>query len=227
MSSRILILGAAGRLGYAAAGAFRDAGWTVASQVRPGAAARAPPGHRNSSRSTRSTMPRSAEAAHGADVVLHALNPPYPDWSRHALPLAYSAITAAETGGRDAALSRQSLQLRLAAAAGDRRDDADAADLAQGATARGDRGAHGGGRRARRAGDHPARRRFLRRRARLMARPGDRQGDRQRPPHLSGTARSGARMGLSARSRSRLVRLAAMRDTARARSRRSAFPAMR
>jgi len=31
MSSRILILGAAGRIGSAAAGAFRKAGWTVAS----------------------------------------------------------------------------------------------------------------------------------------------------------------------------------------------------
>ncbi len=39
-------------------------------------------------------------------------------------------------GGRDAPLPRQSLQLRLAAAAGDRRDDADAADIAQGAVAR-------------------------------------------------------------------------------------------
>src|SRR5262249_56105358 len=38
-------------------------------------------------------------AARGADVVLHALNPSYADWSRLALPLAYSAITAAETTG--------------------------------------------------------------------------------------------------------------------------------
>ena len=35
----------------------------------------------------------------GADVVLHALNPTLTDWSRQALPLAYSAITAAETAG--------------------------------------------------------------------------------------------------------------------------------
>src|SRR5215471_17772207 len=73
MNARVLVLGAAGRLGHAAARAFRDAGWSVASLVRPGSAAR------------------------GADVVLHALNPSYADWSRLALPLAYSAITAAET----------------------------------------------------------------------------------------------------------------------------------
>jgi nucleoside-diphosphate-sugar epimerase len=40
-----------------------------------------------------------AEAARGADVVLHALNPAYTEWSRHALPLAYSAIAAAESAG--------------------------------------------------------------------------------------------------------------------------------
>src|SRR5262249_3706349 len=40
-----------------------------------------------------------AKTAGGADVILHALNPPYTDWSRLALPLAYSALTAAETTG--------------------------------------------------------------------------------------------------------------------------------
>jgi nucleoside-diphosphate-sugar epimerase len=39
------------------------------------------------------------QAARGADVVLHALNPLYTEWSRLALPLAYCAITAAETAG--------------------------------------------------------------------------------------------------------------------------------
>jgi uncharacterized protein YbjT (DUF2867 family) len=41
MTSRILVLGAGGRLGHAAARAFRDAGWRVTSLVRPGAAAHA------------------------------------------------------------------------------------------------------------------------------------------------------------------------------------------
>src|SRR5215831_7021363 len=87
MSARVLVLGAAGRLGHTAAEAFRDAGWTVASLVRPGSAARAP------------ADTEVVEAPRRADVVLHALNPPYTEWSRLALPLAYSAITAAETAG--------------------------------------------------------------------------------------------------------------------------------
>ena len=98
MAKRILVLGAAGRFGHAATEAFRNAGWTVASLVRPGAADRIAAG----------TMPVEidaldhaavATAARGNDVVLHALNPPYTQWSRLALPLAYSAINAAETAG--------------------------------------------------------------------------------------------------------------------------------
>jgi nucleoside-diphosphate-sugar epimerase len=98
MTGRVLVLGAAGRLGSKAAEAFRAAGWSVTGLVRPGSAARAP------SR-TRIVEVHAldydavAEAARGTDVVLHALNPAYPDWSRLALPLAYSAINAAETSG--------------------------------------------------------------------------------------------------------------------------------
>jgi nucleoside-diphosphate-sugar epimerase len=96
MSGRILILGAAGRLGFAAGEAFRIAGWDVTSLVRPGAAHRAPRGTR-----TVETIDRrsAVEAALGVDVVLHALNPPFKHWSRMTLPHAYSAIEAAETAG--------------------------------------------------------------------------------------------------------------------------------
>ena len=98
MSSRVVVLGAAGRFGYCAAEAFRAAGWSVASLVRPGAAARAPAG---TEVVEVDALDHAAvgKAARGADVVLHALNPPYTDWSRLALPLAYSAVTAAETAG--------------------------------------------------------------------------------------------------------------------------------
>jgi nucleoside-diphosphate-sugar epimerase len=98
MSARIFVLGAAGRLGHKAAQAFRDAGWTVTSLVRPGSAERAPA-------ETEIVEIHAADhaavgnAARGTDVVLHALNPPYAEWSRLALPLAYSAIAAAETAG--------------------------------------------------------------------------------------------------------------------------------
>jgi nucleoside-diphosphate-sugar epimerase len=98
VSSRILVLGAAGRFGYTAAEAFRDAGWTVASLVRPGSAARVPSDTEPVEVDARDHAAVSA-AARGADVVLHALNPIYTEWSKLALPLAYSAITAAETAG--------------------------------------------------------------------------------------------------------------------------------
>src|SRR4051812_10335239 len=96
MSGNILVLGAAGRLGYAAAEAFRMAGWTVTSLVRPGAAHRAPRGTQ-----VVETIDRleAIAAARGADVVLHALNPPFKTWRRMALAQAYSAIEVAETAG--------------------------------------------------------------------------------------------------------------------------------
>ena len=98
MNSRVLVLGAGGRLGHKAAEAFRDAGWTVTSLVRPGRASRAPAGTEAVEVDALDHAAVST-AARGADVILHALNPFYTDWSRLALPLAYSAITAAETTG--------------------------------------------------------------------------------------------------------------------------------
>src|SRR5262245_55691822 len=96
MSGRILILGAAGRLGYAAGEAFRIAGWSVTSLVRPGAAHRAPRGTK-----IVETIDRlvAIDAARGVDVVLHALNPAFKSWRRMALPHAYAAIEAAEAAG--------------------------------------------------------------------------------------------------------------------------------
>ena len=96
MSGNILVLGAAGRLGYAAAEAFRMAGWSVTSLVRPGAAHRAPRGTK-----IVETIDRldAIAAARCADVVLHALNPPFKSWRQMALAQAYSAIEVAETVG--------------------------------------------------------------------------------------------------------------------------------
>jgi nucleoside-diphosphate-sugar epimerase len=98
MADRILILGAAGRLGAVAAEAFRHAGWNVRSLIRPGHAARAPSGTEiiEADALDRAAV---ADAARGADVILHALNPPYTRWKRRALPLTYAAIDAAEATG--------------------------------------------------------------------------------------------------------------------------------
>src|SRR5436853_949852 len=96
MRDSILILGAAGRLGYAAAEAFRSEGWAVTGLVRPGAAHRVPPGIKVVETTDRKA---AVEAARGVNVVLHALNPPQTKWHQMALPHAYSAIEAAETSG--------------------------------------------------------------------------------------------------------------------------------
>src|SRR5262245_722540 len=95
-SPRILVLGAAGRLGHAAAEAFRDAGWSVSSFVRPGAGDRAPRGTTVVQSEERAAL---TEAARGVDVVLHALNTPYTQWNRLALQHLYAAIDAAEATG--------------------------------------------------------------------------------------------------------------------------------
>ena len=215
----------AGRLGYPAAEAFRDAGWKVASLVRPGAAARAPTG---TEPVEVDALDHAAvtEAARGADVVLHALNPPYTEWSRHALPLAYSAITAAETAGAtllfpgnlynygsplppviDEATPMRptSRKGRLRVAIEDRMEEAAERGLRTIIVRAGD--FFGGGRR-------------------IVARPRDRQGDRPRPPDLSGTDRPGARMGLSARSGGGAGAACRHSRNGSAPSRRSAFPAM-
>jgi nucleoside-diphosphate-sugar epimerase len=98
MTSRILVLGAAGRLGFVAAEAFRDAGWMVTSVVRPGAGRRAPMGTEIIEVDALDHQSLAKEAP-GADVVLHALNPAINAWGKQALPLAFSAITAAATAG--------------------------------------------------------------------------------------------------------------------------------
>ena len=96
MKGRILVLGAAGRLGTVAAEAFRDAGWQVKGLVRPGRASAAPRGIAAIEAVTRD---EAVAAASGCDVVLNALNPAITEWRKNALSLAYAAIAAAESNG--------------------------------------------------------------------------------------------------------------------------------
>jgi nucleoside-diphosphate-sugar epimerase len=98
MSGRVIVLGAAGRLGRAAAEAFCDAGWTVASLVRASAAPRVAPGTEIIEIDARDAD-AVVEAARGADVILHALNPPYTEWPKLARPYADAAIAAARASG--------------------------------------------------------------------------------------------------------------------------------
>jgi nucleoside-diphosphate-sugar epimerase len=97
-TGRILVLGAAGQLGRAAAEAFHAAGWDVASLVRGRSSADVEPGTEPIEVDARDTE-GVIEAARGADVILHALNVPYTQWAAAALPLAETAIAAARENG--------------------------------------------------------------------------------------------------------------------------------
>ena len=93
----VLVLGANGRFGSAAVKAFTDAGWRVLAQAR-----RAQP-----------TLPSGVEvlniplgetealaaAAAGAEVVVHAVNPPYTDWEASMMPLGRQGLDLAERLG--------------------------------------------------------------------------------------------------------------------------------
>ncbi len=94
MGGRVLVLGANGRLGRAVVDAFVSAGWTVLGQVR-----RDPPEGAPSSvqwvRIPISDPGELATAVDAADVVVHAVNPPYPAWQTEAVPLLRSGIETA------------------------------------------------------------------------------------------------------------------------------------
>lgn len=96
MSGTILVLGAAGRLGFRAAEAFRHAGWHVKGLVRPQRGHAAPRGIEIIEAISRE---EGIAAGRGCDVVLNAFNPTITEWQRRALPLAYSAIAIAEENG--------------------------------------------------------------------------------------------------------------------------------
>lgn len=96
LTGRILVLGAAGRLGFAATEAFRDAGWDVRGLVRPGRRG-AVPAHIKAVEAV--TREDAVAAGSGCDVVLNAFNPIITEWQKNAMSLAYGAIAAAEANG--------------------------------------------------------------------------------------------------------------------------------
>ena len=96
MKGRVLVLGAAGRLGTVAAETFRDAGWQVKGLVRPGRSAAVP---RRVEAIEAVTRDEAVAAAQGCDVVLNAFNPVITEWQKNALSLAHAAIAAAESNG--------------------------------------------------------------------------------------------------------------------------------
>lgn len=103
MQTTVLILGARGRFGLAAARAFAEAGWRVLGQIRPGAKAGVDQRIEWLAADLRDT-PALAAAARGAAVVVHALNPAYTNvaWREQVAPMMNGAI--AVTRALDATL---------------------------------------------------------------------------------------------------------------------------
>ena len=93
MQATVLILGARGRFGLAAARAFADAGWRVLGQMRPGAQAGADERIEWLATDLQDTQALAA-AARGAAVVVHALNPAYTNaaWRKQVAPMMDRAI---------------------------------------------------------------------------------------------------------------------------------------
>jgi nucleoside-diphosphate-sugar epimerase len=94
----VLILGANGRLGCAAAQAFDAAGWRVLAQVRRDAGAGIPAGA-TLLRQPLADPAALAGAAGSASVVVHAVNPIYTRWDAEALPALRHGLDVAERLG--------------------------------------------------------------------------------------------------------------------------------
>ncbi len=89
MSGSVLVLGANGRLGQCVMTAFDAAGWRCVGQVRRAPASR---GKAQWLEVPLEDAGALAQAAGRIDCVLHAVNPPYPQWHAHAMPLARQAL---------------------------------------------------------------------------------------------------------------------------------------
>lgn len=93
--SKIVVLGAAGRLGGAAAKAFVKAGWTVSGVAR-GAKLKALPIGVEPIEADAMDEAALIAACEGADIILHAINPPYDKWPETVVPIARNVIAAAK-----------------------------------------------------------------------------------------------------------------------------------
>ena len=100
MTSTVLILGAAGRIGQVLTLAFADAGWEVRAQARkPLPAALASHPRVRPIRCDATDAAALGAAAQGCTAIVNALNPPYTEWDRLALPLANAALAVARASG--------------------------------------------------------------------------------------------------------------------------------
>ena len=96
MTKTALILGAAGRFGQAAILAFEADGWRLRNWVRPGRALKCPGEVIEGDLFDPASL---AQAAAGADVIVNALNPPYPAWADAVPKITNAVIDAARASG--------------------------------------------------------------------------------------------------------------------------------
>lgn len=94
----VIVLGAAGRVGDAAARAFLAAGWRVKGLARNARTADLAPGM-EAVQADASDRTALIEACRGADVIVNALNPQYTEWAEKVMPMAQNVIAAAEAVG--------------------------------------------------------------------------------------------------------------------------------
>jgi len=98
MGRKVVVLGATGRFGRAAISAFGNAGWTVRAfsrsvpDPRPAGVQEWMTGEAHD----RDTVVRAAESC---DVIVNALNPPYPSWRRDLPVFTRNVIAAAWRSG--------------------------------------------------------------------------------------------------------------------------------
>ncbi|HWK63724.1 MAG TPA: NmrA family NAD(P)-binding protein [Rhizobiaceae bacterium] len=91
----VIVLGAAGRIGDAAARSFLAAGWRVKGLVRNTGSGRLPAGV-EPVRGDATDRAALIEACKGSDVILNALNPLYTEWAEKVMPMAENVVAAAE-----------------------------------------------------------------------------------------------------------------------------------
>lgn len=92
----VLILGAAGRFGRHAVDAFRAGGWRVRALTRPG---REGPSGVEAVHGDAADAEALTAAAEGADLIVNAVNPPYPAWSDAVPKLTEAVVAAARASG--------------------------------------------------------------------------------------------------------------------------------
>jgi len=95
----VMVLGANGRLGRAAALAFAAAGWQVLAQGRRAPRAPLPAGVRWVQADALDAAALQAAAGPRLDVLVHALNPDYTRWARDLPPLTAAVLALARRTG--------------------------------------------------------------------------------------------------------------------------------